>query len=99
MRSSYAGFKYLGCAVALVYENQEYLRNVTKQLYVLVGKKYGVSNIFVEGAIRTLITSYWNQNEDKILAPFLGYPLFEKPTASEFISILADFLRDHPEFR
>ena len=98
MRSSYAGFNYLACAVALVFEHQEYLRKVTKNLYVMVGKEYGVSNVCVEAAIRTLITCYWNQNEDKILAPILGYPLFEKPTSSEFISILADFLRDHPDF-
>ena len=78
MRSSYAGFNYLACAVALVFEHQEYLRKVTKNLYVMVGKEYGVSNVCVEAAIRTLITSYWNQNEDKILAPILGYPLFEK---------------------
>ena len=98
MRSSYSGFNYLAYAVALVYEDQTYLRNITRHLYSLVGEKYGVSNICVEGALRTLITGYWNQNEDKILSPFLGYPLFEKPTASEFISLLADFLRDHPDF-
>ena len=47
MRSSYAGFNYLACAVALVFEHQEYLRKVTKNLYVMVGKEYGVSNVCV----------------------------------------------------
>ena len=49
----------------------------------------------VEAAIRTMINSYWNQNSNKILSPLLGYPVFDKPTASEFISMLADYIQDH----
>ena len=98
MRSTYAGYNYLAYAIYLTLENQDYLRKVTKNLYVLVGDKYGVSNRCVEAALRTLINSYWNQNKDRILKRFLGYPIFDKPTASEFVSILSDYLRDHPNF-
>lgn len=98
MRSTYAGYNYLAYAIVLTLENQDYLRKVTKSLYVVVGDRYGVTNRNVEAAMRTLITSYWNQNEDRILSRLLGYPIFDKPTASEFVSILSDFLRDHPEF-
>ena len=98
MRSTYAGYNYLAYAIYLTLENQDYLRKVTKNLYVLVGDKYGVSNRCVEAALRTLINSYWNQNKDRILKRFLGYPVFDKPTASEFVSILSDYLRDHPNF-
>ena len=42
-----------------------------------------------------MINSYWNQNSNKILSPLLGYPVFDKPTASEFISMLADYIQDH----
>lgn len=99
MRSTYSGYNYLAHSVALVTENPEYLRNVTKKLYVEVGSKYGVSNLCVEAALRTLINNYWNQNEDKILRSLLGFPLFDKPTASELIALLSDFLRDHPNFK
>ena len=58
-------------------------------------QQYGVSNMCVEAAIRTMINSYWNQNSNKILSPLLGYPVFDKPTASEFISMLADYIQDH----
>lgn len=95
MRSTYSGYHYLACAVTLVLENPGYLRNVTKNLYADVGKTYGVSAYCVEAALRTLITNYWNRNEDKILSRLLKYPLFDKPTSSELISILADYLRDH----
>lgn len=94
LRSTYSGYKYLAYAIALVLENPDYLRGVTKTLYNLVGKAYGVTGLCVEAALRTLITNYWNQNGDRILRGIIGYPLFDKPTASEFISILADYLRD-----
>ena len=96
LRSTYSGYNYLASAVALVHKDQEfYLKNVTSNLYRVVGEQYGVSNMCVEAAIRTMINSYWNQNSNKILSPLLGYPVFDKPTASEFISMLADYIQDH----
>ena len=83
LRSTYSGYNYLASAVALVLKDQEfYLKNVT-------------SNLYRVAAIRTMINSYWNQNSNKILSPLLGYPVFDKPTASEFISMLADYIQDH----
>ena len=96
LRSTYSGYNYLASAVALVLKDQEfYMKNVTSNLYRVVGEQYGVSNMCVEAAIRTMINSYWNQNSNKILSPLLGYPVFDKPTASEFISMLADYIQDH----
>ena len=90
LRSTYSGYNYLASAVALVLKNQEfYMKNVTSNLYRVVGEQYGVSNMC------TMINSYWNQNSNKILSPLLGYPVFDKPTASEFISMLADYIQDH----
>ena len=90
LRSTYSGYNYLASAVALVLKDQEfYLKNVTSNLYRVVGEQYGVSNMCVEAAIRTMI------NSNKILSPLLGYPVFDKPTASEFISMLADYIQDH----
>lgn len=98
LRSNYSGYNYLAYAVTLVLENPDYLKNITRNLYRIIGEKYGVTNLCVEAAIRNMITSYWNQNDNKIIAPILGYPLFDKPTSSELIAILSDFLRDHPDF-
>ena len=96
LRSTYSGYNYLASAVALVLKDQEfYLKNVTSNLYRVVGEQYGVSNMYVEAAIRTMINNYWNQNSNKILSPLLGYPVFDKPTASEFISMLANYIQNH----
>lgn len=78
LRSTYSGYNYLASAVALVLKDQEfYMKNVTSNLYRVVGEQYGVSNMCVEAAIRTMINSYWNQNSNKILSPLLGYPVFD----------------------
>lgn len=98
LRSTYSGYNYLATAIYLTLNDEQYLRKVTKNLYVVIGEEYGVSNQCVEAALRTLITSYWNQNGDRILSKVLGYSLYYKPTASEFVSILSDYLRDHPNF-
>ena len=71
------------------------MKSVTSNLYRVVGEEYGVSNMCVEAALRTMINSYWNQTSNRILSPLLGYPVFDKPTSSELISMLADYISDH----
>ena len=96
MRSTYKGYNYFATAISLTVSDSEYLNNVTKNMYVVVGEHYKTHNYCVEAAIRTLINNYWNQHQDTILYPLLGFPLYDKPSTSEFISILADFIRDNP---
>ena len=48
LRSTYSGYNYLASAVALVLKDQEfYLKNVTSNLYRVVGEQYGVSNMVI----------------------------------------------------
>lgn len=98
MKSTYTGYPYFAYGISLTVNNSSYSRNVTKGLYTDIGTQYGVSNSCVEAALRTLIRNYWNQYNDSILYPLLGYPLHDRPTASEFIAILADYLRDNPKY-
>ena len=98
LRSTYSGYNYLAYAITLARDNEQYLHQVTKNLYIVIGEKYGVSSHSVEAALRTLIINYWKRNRDSVLSKMLGYRLLEKPTSSEFISILSDYLRDHPDF-
>lgn len=94
MRPTYSGYNYLAHAITLVSKDRSYLKSVTKNLYTVIGNEYGVTNICVEAALRTLITNYWNQHADTILVSLLGYPLYDKPTSSELIAILSDYLRE-----
>ena len=96
-RSTYSGYNYLASAIILVLQDSSYMKSVTSNLYRIVGEQYGVSNMCVEAALRTMINSYWNQNSNRILSPLLGYPVFDKPTASELISMLADYIGAHSQ--
>ena len=98
LRSTYSGYNYLATAIYLTLNNSIYLKRITKNLYVTIGQQYNVSAQSVEAAIRTLINSYWNQHSDRILSQLLGYSIYYKPTSSEFISILTDYLRDHSNY-
>lgn len=94
MRPTYSGYDYLAYAITLVSKDRSYLKSVMKNLYTIIGTKYGVTNICVEAALRTLITNYWNQHANTILTSLLDYPLYDKPTSSELIAILSDYLRE-----
>lgn len=96
MCSKYAGYDYFASAITFALSDPDYLRNVTKNLYVLIGIQYNVSPHCVESSIRTLLKNYWIQYGDSILYQYLGYPLRDRPTTREFISILSDYLRDNP---
>lgn len=98
MCSKYTGYNYFALAITFALSDSDYLRNVTKNLYVLIGNHYGVSPHCVEGALRTMLKNYWVQYGDSVLSQYLGYPLHDRPTTREFISILSDYLRDNPEF-
>lgn len=98
MNSKYTGYNYFASAITFTLSDSDYLRNVTKRLYVDIGLQYGVSSKCVEGALRTLIKNYWEQHGDTILSRYLTYRIKDKPTTREFISILSDYLRDNPEF-
>lgn len=98
MNAKYTGYNYFALAITFALSDSDYLRNVTKNLYVLIGIQYGVSSHCVEGALRTLLKNYWRQYGDSVLSQYLGYPIHDKPTTREFISILSDYLRDNPEF-
>lgn len=98
MDSRYTGYPYFAYGISLTINDSNFSRNITKGLYKEIGAQYGVSNSCVEAAIRTLVRNYWNKHNDSLLFPLLGYSLYDRPTASELISILADFLREHPDY-
>ncbi|MBP3663765.1 MAG: sporulation initiation factor Spo0A C-terminal domain-containing protein [Tyzzerella sp.] len=98
MNSKYSGYDYFALAITFALSDSDYLRNVTKRLYVLIGNRYSVSPHCVESALRTLLKNYWIQYGDSILSQYLGHPFHDRPTTREFISILSDYLRDNPEF-
>ena len=90
--ASLLGFKYLTKAIALVCEDSEYERNVTKMLYPEVAKIEHSTSPRVERAIRHAIEVAWDRGDEETLKAMFGKTISAskgKPTNSEFISTLA----------
>lgn len=87
------GFFHTAYAVRLAVKQPETLLMVTKWLYPEVARHYHTNWRAVERNIRRLIAAVWKTHGDT-LAIMAGRPLPSKPTASQFLSILAACLKE-----
>lgn len=86
------GYAYLVEAIKYVNSMPELLRNLTKGLYPLVGKTFGVSGSVVERGIRNAVESMMSKGKFCETANGLyggNFGKYEKPTNGEFISFLS----------
>ena len=93
--SNLRGYRLLRSAVKIVIEDRDNLHGITKILYPDLAKLHNTSAKSVERSIRNAIDAAWRScDTSKRRAHFGMYaPLLEsKPTNSEFISLLADFI-------
>ena len=74
--------------MSLAEESPEYLHLVTKLLYPTVAKQYKTTWQAVERNIRSAAERAWSGGADKF-EELTGQRLGKKPTASQFIAILA----------
>lgn len=89
---TYKGYPYLTYVVltAVGYHGQPF--PCLKNLYVTAGEHFGVSSSIIEHDIRTLVRSYWNQDNSATFSRVVHYPVRDKLTTKEFISIMAEYL-------
>ena len=78
-----------------IYPYLEPLR-ITKDIYPYLARKYRSTPTNIEHDIRTMVNVCWEGNK-KLLDEIAGYPLEYKPTNSEFIDMLAYYLREIEE--
>ena len=89
-----AGFRCTVYMIERIQEDPEQLQLITKRLYKETGKKFGVSAASVERNLRTLIHFCWSRADHDFLAHIAGTDLKTPPTNSEFLDILASYLRE-----
>lgn len=89
----YFGFEQTGVAVELLLSDPELVHNVTQWLYPDVGLQCNTSGTNVEKNIRTVINKIWNENRDQ-MEQLAGRGLVRKPTARQFILLLAHQLKE-----
>ena len=88
MTANYKGFRQSAYAVFLAVKEPDRLGLVTKWLYPAVADRYASSCGAAERNIRTAAAVAW-KNNPVLLSELAGYTLDVKPTAAQFISILA----------
>ncbi|MBQ7896247.1 MAG: sporulation transcription factor Spo0A [Oscillospiraceae bacterium] len=89
------GYQYLREAIILTINNMDMINAVTKVLYPEVAKKFSTTPSRVERAIRHAIEVAWDRGDIEVLQKFFGYTVSNikgKPTNSEFIAMIADYL-------
>ncbi len=90
------GYVYLRQAIKQCCENgNEYLGAITKMLYPEVAAKFHTTGSRVERAIRHAIEVAWNRGDTDTINRIFGYSISrnkDKPTNSEFIAMIADYL-------
>ena len=96
------GYNYLREAILRVYNNQEYLGQITKNLYPDIAKSFSSTSTRVERAIRHAIEVAWNRGNVDCIDNIFGYTISAdkaKPTNSEFIAMISDKLRIENKLR
>ena len=94
------GFRYLTEAVRLAVTDPDCINHMTHLLYPSVAKKLGVPASGVERGIRHAVKLAWVRQKPGILDELLGRSVisaYEKPTNSELIASLAEFLTRNRE--
>ncbi len=89
------GYNYLRTAIEYSYENADYIGQVTKILYPEIARKYKTTGSRVERAIRHAIEVAWNRGNIDTIDDIFGYTISSskaKPTNSEFIAMISDYL-------
>ena len=77
-----------------VRDNPEYVQLITKRLYRETAQKFDTSSSCVERNLRTLIQTCWKYPDHSFLDLITGAPLMQAPTNTQFIDMLAAYLRD-----
>ena len=86
--SNYKGYWLLDSAVEMVMADPDIMNNMVDSLYTALGKKFGISPVSVERNIHTAITRAWQVAPQRVNKA-LGRSAVWRPTASEFISLVA----------
>lgn len=86
------GYRYIRSAVVYAMKKPSVLEAVTKELYPDVAKMHQTTGSRVERAIRHAIEAGLARGDVTALNKF-GYNLQVKPTNSEFIAMIVDYLK------
>jgi len=89
----YCGYDALLYAVMRAAEDRTRLRNAALDIYAPVAMLLGTKPANIETNIRTMVQRAW-QVDKEFLSEIAGYHLDGPPSATQFIEILANYVRE-----
>lgn len=90
------GYQYLRSAVEMCAEDMELVGSVTKLLYPDLAKRHKTTDQKIERAIRNAIEVSWERGNGVLFEALFGYDNsgeYNRPTNSEYIAAVADYIR------
>lgn len=90
------GYQFLRSAVGMCVEDMELVGSVTKLLYPDLAKMYQTTDTKIERAIRNAIEVSWERGNSDLFEELFGYSNtleYTRPTNSEYIAVVADYIR------
>lgn len=87
------GYHCLREAIVEMVLNPNRAVSVTKELYPMIAKRYGTSRSGVEICIRRVIERTWTRGNTPLLRRIFGDTESKRPSNSEFINRIADWVR------
>ena len=87
------GYYYLTYILLQVVPDPGQLSLITKNLYPETGRAFSVPSSRVERTVRTAVASSWKHGGRETLDQMADCHLTERPTNTEFIGIVADYIR------
>ena len=90
------GYQYLKDAVLITMQDRDTINSITKILYPEIASKNNTTASRVERAIRHAIEIAFTRGNADFITSLFGYsinPNTGKPTNSEFIAVISDYLR------
>ena len=92
----FRGYQYLRSAVEMCTKDMELVGSVTKLLYPDLAKLYKTTDQKIERAIRNAIEVSWERGNSALFEQLFGYcnsNEYSRPTNSEYIATVADYIR------
>ena len=90
------GYQYLRSAVEMCAQDMELVGSVTKLLYPDLAKMYHTTDQKIARAIRNAIEVSWERGNSELFERLFGYSNsneYSRPTNSEYIATVADYIR------
>ena len=89
-----SGFYYAVYMLEQVQQKPDHVLLITKRLYKQTAQHFETTSGCVERNLRTVIQTCWRYPDHSFLNLIMGIPLVQPPTNTQFIDMLAAYLRD-----